>query len=195
MKKTLLTLAAGLVLLFASSAFAQSDDQVTAAAIAAIAATTPSDSIVIHEIAKAPLDATEPVTTPPALLTDFIVVAPTQSGLPCFGCAPSPTPLSFSLGLSIPTAYITTGETSLQLVEEWETVTAAGSCTLGIAIMRGTKVLYTVSGTATVSANTIYVTDVSGVARKSYWHGKAKAIGTFACGASTATAQDTIFFQ
>jgi hypothetical protein len=195
MKKTLLTLAAGLVLLFASSAFAQSDDQVTAAAIAAIAATTPSDSIAIHEIAKAPLEATEPVTTPPALLTDFIVVAPAQTGVPCFGCAPSPTPLSFSLGLSIPTAYIPTSETSLQLVEEWETVTASGSCSLGIALMRGTKVLYSASGTVTVAANSIYVTDVSGIARKSYWHGKGKAIGTFTCGASTATVQGNIFFQ
>ena len=89
MKKTLLAVAAGLALAFANSAFAQStDDKVIAAAWAAVDASTPSSgSATARTIGwvegEADADA-------PPLISTFIAVSPTQTGLPCFSCAPDP---------------------------------------------------------------------------------------------------------
>lgn len=185
MKRNLLPIAAGLVLAFSNSAFAQAADLAGDA--------TPSVSI------GAPAAIAElkgvPAAPAPAMIASSIVVSPTQPGLPCFACAPSPTPLTFSIGASVPTGYIPLTEPNIQFAMVYETLSASGSCSVVLAIMQGTKALYTASGTPTLAVNTIYLQPSANIARQSTWHGAATGVGTVKCGATIITASTNLYFQ
>lgn len=181
--KSILSIAAGLVLAFSSAAFAQ--DETVIAPASALTTTA------VAQMSAAPGTGVTGDAVP-AVIPAMILLAPLQTGLPCISCAPSPTPLGFSLGVSVPTGYIATGATSLQLTSTFESITG-GSCTLTLAIMQGTHTLFTTGGAITLAANTIYISSAA-VTRGVHWHGTAAAVLTVTCGTASVL-RTPLYFQ
>lgn len=193
--KTLFTLVAGLAFVVSGSAIAQTADDaaVEQAALAAIAATPVTPDAAVTATVLAPLADLAPATAP-AIIASMIVPSPIQTGVPCFGCAPSPTPLTFSMGLSAPYAYIPTSYTSVQYTIEWTDVSYAGACTMSFALMQGTTKLDSASAAYTATANSI-VSGAFNRKRKSKDHGAATLVGHVKCGTNTSTVKSSVYLQ
>jgi hypothetical protein len=192
MKKTLLTVAAGLALAFSSSAFAQSsDDKVIAAAWAAFDASTPSsDSGTAQTIGW--LEGEADAEAPP-LISSFIAVSGTQTGLPCFSCAPDP-PLAASIGLSIPPGSIPTSDTKLTYAYAFTDINVTATCTVGFTLMQGTKVLDHESSAANLTPGSIWLVNFPRKFPTGH-KGAAKAVGMVKCGADKSSVTTSVYLQ
>jgi hypothetical protein len=192
MKKTLLTVAAGLALAFSSSAFAQStDDKVIAAAWAAVDASTPSSNSATARMIGW-LEGETDADAPP-LISTFIAVSPTQTGLPCFSCAPDP-PLSVSLGLSIPPGSIPASDKQLTYAYLFTDVSVTETCTVSFALMQGTNVLDHDTAGANLTPGSIWLVDFPRNFPKGH-KGAAKAVGMVKCGADKSSVTTSVYLQ
>jgi hypothetical protein len=194
--KTLLTVVAGLALVVSTSAIAQTADDaaVEQAALAAIAATPVTADAAVTTTVLAPLADLAPATAP-AIIASMIVPSPVQTGVPCFSCAPSPTPLTDSLGLSVPYAYIPTTFTTVQYTLEWTDLSYSGSCTVSFALMQGTTKLDSASGTVTGAVPSSIGASAFTRTRKAKDHGAATLVGKVKCGTNTATVKSSVYLQ
>ncbi len=193
--KTLLTLFVGLAFVVSGSAIAQTDDaSVEQAALAAIAATPVTPNAAVTTTVLGPLADLAPATAP-AIIASMIVPSPVQTGVPCFSCAPSPTPLTFSMGLSIPYAYIPTSYASVQYTIEWTDISWAGNCTVSFALMQGTTKLDSASATVTGAAANSVASSAFTRKRKVADHGAATLVGHVKCGTNTATVKSSVYLQ
>jgi hypothetical protein len=192
MTKTLLTVAAGLALAFSSFAFAQSsDDKVIAAAWAAVDASTPSSNSGTARIIGWVEGDTD--TDAPPLISTFIAVSPTQTGLPCFSCAPDP-PLGASLGLSIPPGSIPTSDKQLTYAYMFTDISITDTCTVSFALMQGTKVLDHDSAGANLTPGSIWLVNFPRKFPKGY-KGAAKAVGMVKCGTQKSSVTTSVYLQ
>jgi hypothetical protein len=192
MKKTLLTVAAGLALAFASSAFAQSsDDKAVAAAWAAVdASTLSSDGATAQTIGWVEGD-TE--AGAPPLISTFIAVSGTQTGLPCFSCAPNP-PVGESIGLSIPPGSIPTSDKQLTYAYMFTDISVTDTCTVSFALMQGTKVLDHDSMAANLTPGSIWLVNFPRKFPKGH-KGVAKAVGMVKCSAEKSSVTTSVYLQ
>ena len=192
MKKTLLTVAAGIALAFSNSAFAQSsDDEVITAAWAAFDASTPSsDSGTAQTIAW--LEGEAGADAPP-LISSFIAVSGTQTGLPCFSCAPNP-PVTGSIGLSIPPGSIPTSVKKLTYAYMFTDISVTAACTAGFSLTQGTKVLDHDSIAANLTPGEILLVSFSREFPKGH-KGAAKAVGMVKCGTDKSSAVTSVYLQ
>jgi hypothetical protein len=192
MKKTLLTVAAGLALVFASSAFGQStDDKVVAAAWSAVDASAPSSETATAQ----PIAWVEGDTDAgaPPLISSFIAVSGTQMGLPCFSCAPNP-PLGESIGLSIPPGSIPTSDKQLTYAYMFTDISVTDTCTVSFALMQGTKVLDHDSMAANLTPGSIWLVNFPRNFPKGH-KGAAKAVGMIKCGANKSSVTTSVYLQ
>jgi hypothetical protein len=192
MKKTLLTVAAGFAFAFASSAFGQSsDDKTIAAAWAAVDASTPSsNSATAQTIGWVEGDTGADA---PALISSFVAVSGTQTGLPCFGCAPNP-PLTESVGLSIPPGSIPTSDKKLTYAYMFTDLNVTDTCTVSFALMQGTKVLDHDSMAANLTPGSIWLVNFPRKFPKGH-KGAAKAVGMVKCGADKSSVTTSVYLQ
>jgi hypothetical protein len=192
MKKTLLTVASALALAFSNAAFAQSsDDKVIAAAWAAVDASAPSsDSGTARTIGW--IEGDTDADAPP-LISTFIAVSGTQTGLPCFSCAPNP-PLSESIGLSIPTGSIPTSDKQLTYAYMFTDISVTETCTVSFALMQGTKVLDHDSMAANLTPGSIWMVNFARKFPKGH-KGVAKAVGMVKCGADKSSVTTSVYLQ
>jgi hypothetical protein len=192
MNKTLLAVAAGLALAFASSAFAQStDDKVIVAAWAAVDASTPPSSRATARTigwveGEADADA-------PPLISTFIAVSPTETGLPCFSCAPNP-PLGESIGLSLPPGSIPTSDKRLTYAYLFTDISVTDTCTVSFALMQGTKVLDHDTMGANLTPGSIWLVNFPRNFPKGH-KGAAKAVGMVKCGADKSSVTTSVYLQ
>jgi hypothetical protein len=194
MTKTLLRVAVGLALVVASSAFAQSssdNDKVIAAAWAAADASTPSsDRATAQTIGWVEGD---PDADAPPLISSFIAVSATQTGLPCFSCAPNP-PLGESMGLSIPPGSIPTSDKQLTYAYMFTDISITDTCTVSFALMQGTKVLDHDSMAANLTPGSILLVNFPRNFPKGH-KGAAKAVGMVKCGADKSSVTTSVYLQ
>lgn len=192
MKKTLFTAIAGFALALSNFAFAQSSDhQVVADAWAVLDASTPSsDSGMVRTIGWVEGDATADA---PPLISSFIAVSATQTGLPCFSCAPDP-PLSESIGLSIPLGSIPASDTQLTYAYMFTDISVTGSCTVSFALMQGTKALDHDSVAADLTPGSIWLVNFPRNFPTGH-KGIAKAVGMVKCGADKTSVTTSVYLQ
>jgi hypothetical protein len=192
MKKTLLTAIAGFALALSNFAFAQSSDhKVVAAAWAALDVSTPSsDSGTVRMIGWVEGDADAGA---PPLISSFIAVSATQTGLPCFSCAPDP-PLSGSIGLSIPPGSIPTSDEQLTYAYMFTDISVTGSCTVSFALVQGTKVLDHDSVAANLTPGSIWLVNFPRNFPKGF-KGTAQAVGMVKCGADKTSVTTSVYLQ
>jgi len=192
MKKTLLTVAAGLALAYSSSALAQStDDKVIAAAWAAVDASTPSSNSATARTIGWVEGETE--ADAPPLISTFIAVSPTQTGLPCFSCAPDP-PLGESIGLSLPPGSITTSDKQLTYAYLFTDISITETCTVSFALMQGTKVLDHDTMGANLTPGSIWLVNFPRNFPKGR-KGAAKAVGMVKCGTRKSSVTTAVYLQ
>jgi hypothetical protein len=192
MKKTLLAVAAGLALAFSSFALAQSsNDQVIAAALAAVDAGTPtSDSGTARTIGWVEGDTDADA---PPVISSFIAVSATQMGLPCFSCSPNP-PLLESIGLSIPPGSIPTSAKQLTYAYMFTDISVTDTCTVSFALMQGTKVLDHDSVAANLTPGSIWLVNFPRKFPKGH-KGAATAVGMVKCGAHKSSVTTSVYLQ
>ena len=192
MKTTLLIVAAGFALAFASAAFAQStDDKVVTASWAAVDASTPSsNSATAQTIGWVEGDADAGA---PPLISSFVAVSGTQTGLPCFGCAPNP-PLGESIGLSIPPGSIPTSDKQLTYAYMFTDISVTDTCTVSFALMQGTKVIDHDSMAANLTPGSIWLVNFPRKFPKGH-KGAAKAVGMVKCGADKSSVTTAVYLQ
>jgi hypothetical protein len=192
MKKTLFAVATGFALVLSSSAFAQSSDHkiITAAWAAVEASTSSSDSGTAETIGWVAGDTDAGA---PPLISSFIAVSGTQTGLPCFSCAPNP-PLAESIGLSIPPGSIPTSDKQLTYAYMFTDISVTGTCTVSFALMQGTKVLDHDSIAAKLTPGSIWMVNFPRNFPKGH-KGAAKAVGMVKCGADKTSATTSVYLQ
>jgi hypothetical protein len=128
----------------------------------------------------------------PSVVGSYIAMVLAISGTPCFDCVKGNTRGTFGSGY--PLGYVNTNILYLGVLMEWFDVSDTGQCTVSVALTQGTKTLKSASGSFTPTRGSIYNSLMS-VTRSSSWHGAATMTGKVACGATSFTEKNTVYFQ